>query len=347
MSTSRTTTCGSASTGTASSASLVDKRAGREVVATGARANQLQLLADQPNFFDAWDIDRFAFDQVTDLVALDELEVVEHGPLRAALRMVRTFGSSRLEQWVSLEAGAARLEFRTDVDWHETHQLLKVAFPVAVHAPTATYEIQFGHLQRPTHASTSWDFARFEVCAQQWADLSEGDYGVALLNDCKYGYDVQGNVLRLSLLRAPTWPDPTADRGRHRFTYALLPHAGDLRAGRVVEEARELNDPLTAVAATPGRAPRPASASLVDVDQPGVLVEAVKRADRSPGTVVRLAEVWGRHTGVRLDLWAPVTHTARTDLLERDQAPVPVTDGAVTLDLRPFELVTVRVELAD
>ena len=327
--------------------SIVDKVAEREVVDHGARANRFQLLADHPNFFDAWDIDRFAFDQPTDLVALDDLAVAEHGPLRAGLRMVRRFGDSRIEQIVSLEAGAARLEFRTDVDWHETHQLLKVAFPVAVHASTATYEIQFGHLARPTHASTSWDVARFEVCAQQWADLSEGDYGVALLNDCKYGYDIQGNVLRLSLLRAPTWPDPTADRGHHRFTYALLPHAGDLRAGRVVEHARELNVALDAVAATPHPGPRPPAASLVHVDRPGVEVEAVKRADRASGIVVRLAEVWGRRTPARLELWGPVRGATRTDLLERDQTPLPVADGAVALELRPFELLTVRVELDD
>jgi alpha-mannosidase len=327
--------------------SIVDKRAEREVVAAGARANLFQLHPDHPNFFDAWDIDRFAFDQATDLVALDEVEVVEQGPLRVGLRMVRHFGSSRIDQLVSLEAGTARLEFHTEVDWHESHQLLKVAFPVEIHAPAATYEIQFGHLQRPTHASTSWDFAKFEVCAQQWADLSEGDYGVALLNDCKYGYDIQGNVLRLSLLRAPTWPDPTADRGRHRFTYALLPHAGDLRAGRVVEEARELNLPLEAIPATPRRAPRPPSASLVRVDQPGVLVEAVKRADRSPGIIVRLAEVWGRRTSVHVELWDAATLAVRTDLLERDQAPIPITDGNLALQLRPFELVTARVELAD
>ncbi len=326
--------------------SILDKRVGREVVAAGARANQLQLLDDHPNFFDAWDIDRFAFDQVTDVEALDQLDVVERGPLRAGLRIVRRFGSSRVEQRVSLAAGASRLEFETEVDWHESHQLLKVAFPVAVHAPTATYEIQFGHLPRPTHASTSWDFARFEVCAQQWADLSEGDYGVALLNDCKYGYDVQGHVLRLSLLRAPTWPDPTADRGHHRFTYALLPHPGDLRAGRVVEEARELNDPLTAVATPRHAGPRRAAASLVRVDQPGVLVEAVKCADRSPGVIVRLAEVWGRRTPARLALWSPVTAATRTDLLERDQEPLAVDDGVVPLSLHPFELVTVRLEVA-
>jgi alpha-mannosidase len=327
--------------------SVVDTRAGREVIEAGARANRFQLLADDPNFFDAWDIDRFAFDRATDVVALDEVEVVEDGPLRGGVRMVRHVGSSRIEQVISLEAGSPRLEFRTEVDWHESHQLLKVAFPVAVHAPVATYEIQFGHLQRPTHASTSWDFAKFEVCAQQWADLSEGDYGVALLNDCKYGYDIQGNVMRLSLLRATTWPDPTADRGHHRFTYALLPHTGDLRAGRVVEAARELNLPLEAVPATPSPGARPAAASLVRVDRAGVLVEAVKRADRSPGVIVRLAEVWGRRTAARLELGRPVARAVRTDLLERDQAPLPVTDGDVALELRPFELVTVRVELDD
>ena len=170
--------------------SVYDKVAGREALAPGARANLFQLHPDRPNFFDAWDVDRFAFDTVEELTGLDSIEVVESSPLRVALRVTRSFGSSRVTQRISLATGSSRIDFATEVDWHESHRFLKVAFPVAVHSPRATYEIQFGHLERPTHENTSWDLARFEVSAQQWADLSEGDYGVALLNDCKYGYDV-------------------------------------------------------------------------------------------------------------------------------------------------------------
>lgn len=257
--------------------SVWDKRAGREVLAPGTRGNLFQLHPDYPNEYDAWDVDRFYLEQVSDLEGLDSLEVVERGPLRVALRLVRTFGQSRVTQVISLDAGSGRLDFATEVDRHESHRFLKVAFPVDVRSARATYEIQFGHVERPTHANTSWDVARFEVCAHTWADLSEPGYGVALLNDCKYGYDIRANVMRLSLLRAPTWPDPVADRGHHRFTYALLPHAGDLREAGVIEQARDLNSPLRTVAAGrhDGRGPR--EASFVRLGGPGVVVAAVKR----------------------------------------------------------------------
>lgn len=326
--------------------SIVDKNAEREIVAAGEVANVFQLHPDYPNAFDAWDIDRFAFETVTNLTLLETVTVIDAGPGRAALRFVRRFGDSTIAQEVSLTAGARRIEFATDVDWHESNRLLKVAFPVAVRATEATYEIQFGFVRRGTHANTSWDEARFEVCAQRWADLSESGYGVALLNDCKYGYDVAGNVLRLSLLRAPSWPDPTADRGKHRFTYALLPHAGDHVEGRVGEEARELNTPLVAVATPSGAGPRSSDGSLVSVTGLPLDVAAVKQADRSDGIVIRLVEVNGARGRARLTLWDPIVTAARTDLLERDEAALAVDDdGTVSLDIAPFEIVTLRVEL--
>jgi alpha-mannosidase len=212
-----------------------------------------------------------------------------------------------------------------------------VAFPAAVHAANATYEIQHGHVQRPTHANTSWDEARFEVWAHRWADLSEPGYGVALLNDCKYGYDVRGHTLRLSLLRGPGYPDPDADRGVHRFSYALLPHTGDVRAGRVVEEAEAFNLPIAVRAARvdgPGR--------IVSVDRTGVSVEAVKPADEGRATVVRLCEVHGSRGPATVVLHRPFASVERTDLLERTLAEQPHEGQAVRLELRPFELVTLR-----
>ncbi|MGH9035916.1 MAG: alpha-mannosidase, partial [Acidimicrobiia bacterium] len=206
----------------------------REVLATGRFGNEFHLHEDLPADWDAWDVDREYLDNFRVLDEPAECEVVEAGGLRAALRFRRGFGASTLDQTVVLTAGSRRVDFVTEIDWQEVHKFLKVAFPVAVSADEASFEIQFGHLRRPTHEDTDFERARFEVCAQRWADLSEprvrgvpGDtaYGVALLNDAKYGYDVRGSVLRLSLLRAPTAPDPLCDRGRHRFTYALLPHA--------------------------------------------------------------------------------------------------------------------------
>ena len=259
---------------------------------------------------------------------------------------MREFGASTITQTMRLASGSRRLEFDTEVDWHERHKFLKVAFPVDVLASRATYEIQYGHLERPTHTNTSWDVARFEVCAHRWADLSEPGYGVALLNDCKYGYDIHGNVMRLSLLRSPGWPDPESDQGGHRFSYALFPHAGDLRTAGVVAEAEAFNLPLNVIAVESGPGSMPARSSIVGVDRPNVTVEAVKMADREDAVVVRLCEVWGTRGPVRVTFDRPVQSAARTDVLEREVAALPVTDGYIDLDLRPFELVTLKLELA-
>jgi alpha-mannosidase len=313
------------------------------VLAAGARGNVLQIFEDYPNFYDAWDVDRFTLQHPVDMTTLDELVVTERGPNRASARMTRSFGDSRVTQTISLSAGSTRLDFSTAVDWHESRRLLKVAFPVDIRSHRATYEIQYGHVERPTHTNTSWDLARFEVCAQRWADLSEAGYGVALLNDCKYGYDIHGNVMRLSLLRSPGWPDPESDQGLHRFAYALFPHGGDLREAGVVAEAEAFNMPLVAIPAEAGSAgTRPVAASIVRADQPNVTVEAVKKADREDALVVRVSEVWGARGRVELSTTLPVQWVTRVDVLEREVAGLPCVDGMVELDLKPFEIVTLK-----
>ena len=314
--------------------SVWDHEADREVLADGRRGNLFQLHEDYPRHFDAWDVERQYFDHVTDLVAADAVEITERDPLRAAIRITRSFEQSSLTQTMRLAAGSRRLEFHTEVDWQHRHRFLKVAFPVAVRSTRATYEIQHGHIERPTVENTSWDVARFEVCGHRWADLSETGYGVALLNDCKYGYDIRGDVLRLSLLRGPGYPDPDADRGAHRFAYALLPHAGDL--AEVIREAEWFNLPLTVMA---GGGP---GGQVVSVDRPGVSIEAVKWADRSEGVVVRLCEVLGSRGRVRVTLHRPFEEVHRTDLLERDVSRLAHEGQTVELSLRPFELVTLR-----
>ena len=317
--------------------SVRDLVAGRQVLADGERGNLFQLHDDHPRAFDAWDVDRTYLDQVTDVVAVDCIELVERHPLRGGVRFIRSFGASTITQIMRLQAGSRRLEFHTDVEWHERHRFLKVAFPVSVRSTRATYEIQHGHLERPTVTNTSWDEARFEVCGHRWADLSEPGYGVALLNESKYGYDILGHTIRLSLLRAPGFPDPEADQGSHHFAYALLPHEGDLRDAGVVAEAEHFNLPLSLVA---GRG----EGRVVSVDRPSVSVEAVKWADRSDAVVVRLCEVWGSRGPVRVTLHRPFVSVTRTDLLERPVSPLASRDGTVELELRPFELVTLAFD---
>jgi len=319
--------------------SIWDKHAQREVLS--APGNLLQLHDDNPSRWDAWDLDVEYLDSVTDLTELAEQSIEEPGGLRGAVRFTREFGRSRLTQRMVLDADSRVLRFECEADWHEVHRLLKVAFPVAVSAREATYEIQFGHLRRPTHSDTSQAAAMFEVCAQRWADLGDGHYGVALLNDCKHGYDIHGSVMRLSLLRAPTHPDPTADQGRHQFTYALMPHLGGFREAGVIEASEDLNAPLRTVFSNLGEG---AAASLLEVDTRQVIVEAVKRAEDSNATIVRLYEAWGRPCRARIKTTLPHRRAWLCDLLERERSEVQVSDGEVELDFTPFKVLTLKLE---
>ncbi|MFH8982287.1 alpha-mannosidase [Streptomyces varsoviensis] len=324
--------------------SVRDVTAGREVLAPGARGNLLQLHPDHPNQYDAWDIDRHYRHRHTDLTDAVSVELTAAGPLRAEVTVVRTFGASRVEQAVRLDAGAGRLDIVTEADWHESEKVLKAAFPLDVHAERSAAEIQFGHVHRPTHTNTSWDAARFEICAHRWLRVAEAGYGVALLNDSTYGHDVTraphahglglGTTVRLTLLRAPHSPDPETDQGTHRFAYALLPGA---TVGDAVEEGLALNLPLRAAAA-------PARPPLVAVSDPAITVEAVKAAeDRSGDVVVRLYESRGGRADGVLRTGFPFTRAEVTDLLERPLETAELTGGGVAVSLRPFQILTLRL----
>ena len=266
-----------------------------------------------------------------------DLEAVHLDP--DAVRFVRRFGESQLWQRMVLDGRVLR--FETQVDWHERHKMLKVAFPVTISSPKATYEVQFGHVERPTHWDTPKAQAMFEVCAQRWAHLGDGDYGVALLNDSKHGHDIRGSVMRLSLLRGPTHPDPTADQGMHTFTYALMPHPGDFRQAGVIQAAEDLNSPLRVV---PTNLPTGTSRSLVEVDTPQVVVEAIKRAEDSEAVIVRLYEAWGRSCTARIRTTLPASRAFLCDLLERNIEAVSVQDGVIELELSPFKILTLKLE---
>ncbi|MFN3168199.1 MAG: alpha-mannosidase [Phycisphaeraceae bacterium] len=333
--------------------SVIDHRAdGRQVLAAlpgvdRVCGNVLMLHHDRPNKWDAWDIDPYVGQAVDRLDGPASVAVIQDTPLRAGVELVYRFGGSTLTQRVVMRAASARIDFETEVDWQERHRLLKVAFPVAVRSERAAYEVQFGAVERPTHANTSWDLARFEVCAHRWADLSEGGsaasggYGVALMNDCKYGYDVRDHVMRLSLLRAPIEPDPQADRGRHTFTYALYPHPGDRAEAGVAREARNLNSPMRVVACAPDHAT--ARHSWFRVDRPAVVIDTVKLAEDGGGLVVRLYEAYGTRGRARLTVPASIARAALADLLEQAQQALTVDDAGVCFDYGPYQIVTVRL----
>ncbi|HML21354.1 MAG TPA: alpha-mannosidase [Aggregatilinea sp.] len=321
---------------------IVDKVAGRDVLPQGALANQFQAFEDRPLNWDAWDIDIFYEDKQWTADPATSVEVVA-GPLRATLKITRRILHSEYTQWISLDHNSPQIRVETDIDWRERHMLLKVAFPVEILAPQATYEIQWGNVQRPTHRNTSWDWARFESAAQKWSDLSEGDYGVSLLNDCKYGYDIHANVMRLSLLRSPTMPDPEADQGRHRFAYALLPHAGSWQ-GQTPRAAYALNDPLIAATGR-GGAPTPLT-PLLAVDAPNVVIETVKRAEDGNGLIVRLYESQRQRGTITLTAGFDLRSAAITNLIEDDQAALPCDGRQVTLPVKPYQIVTLRLVAA-
>ena len=329
--------------------SVYDRTADREVLAPGARGNLLQLHPDHPNQWDAWDIDRHYRRRHTDLTAAESVELVEPGPLRAVVRVVRAFGDgSRITQDLVLRAGSRRLDVVTEVDWHESEKVLKAAFGLDVHAERASSEVQFGHVHRPTHANTSWDAARFETCAHRFVHVAESGYGVAVLNDSTYGHDTgrtahaggTGTTVRLTLLRAPHSPDPETDQGVHRFRYALLPGAA---IGDAVAEGLALNLPLRVGGAASEALLRP----LLHVDDPAVTVESVKLADdRSGDVVVRLYESRGGRAAGTLTTAFPAGPALVTDLLERPQGPAetaPGPDGGIAVRLRPFQILTLRI----
>ncbi|MCK0166713.1 glycosyl hydrolase-related protein [Jannaschia sp. S6380] len=316
--------------------SVTDKRTGRELLAPGEDGNQLWAFEDRPVSWDAWDIDPFFEDRAERIGPPESVEVAETGPLRAAIHLTWRWRNSRIVQHVRLAAGSPRLDFVTEVDWHEQHTLFKVAFPVDVLSPRATYEIQWGEIERPTHRNTSWDAARFEVPAQRWAELGEGGFGVALLNDCKHGYDIHGNVMRLSLIKSATSPDPQADQGRHVLTYAVMAHSGDLY--RVRDEARRLGHPPIAI---PGRQPggvRP----LVSCVSTNVVLETLKPAEDGDGFILRLYEAGRRRGPVTISFSQTMEEVHRCDLLERDGERVRHACRECTLNLAPFEIVSLR-----
>jgi len=320
---------------------IYDKTAAREVLS--GIANQFQAFEDRPMNWDAWDVDIFFDDKMWLSDPASGVEVVEAGPLRATLEIHRRVLHSDYVQRISLAYNSPQLDFDTTIDWRERHILLKVAFPVEILTPVATYDIQWGNVQRPTHHNTSWDWARFETCAQKWVDLSEGDYGVSLLNDCKYGHDIRDKVMRISLLRAPTYPDPEADQGEHRFAYSLLPHAGGWNESTIAA-AYGLNDPL--IVWEGGKSAitqQPAASGLISSDHANIIVETVKRAEDGNGIIVRLYESQRRRGNVKLTTSFSLKSVTRTNLLEDDQEAVAVDGSSIDLYVKPYEIVTLRL----
>ncbi len=330
--------------------------------------NHLMLYEDRPHAWDAWELDPGYEQKVvwTNDSPARAIEVVTEHPLRAEVRVTHAVGATTIVQTFRLDAASPRLDVINEIDWREKHRILRAIFPVDVMCQQASYDVQFGVVQRPTHANTSWDAAKMECCAHRWMDASEPGFGVALLSDSKYGFsciaddaDPDGGcgvVLGLSLLRSPTHPDPDADQGRHRFTYALLPHEGDWRAAEVDRHAEALNMPLVGFhASKPTAGVNPSTLAQwapVSINTEGacsVQIHAVKPCENEPSAmIVRLSECRGAKGTAELTWQIPAGSVIAVDAIEREDQPHIATDlsheGSTTrLHLRAWEIITLKV----
>ncbi len=318
--------------------SIFDKETQRELAA--GPCNSFRMYKDVPSRFDAWDIDSMVEQTPVALEAPATIDVVTEGPLVAAVFVKRTLHNSEMTQRISLRRGSRRVTFRTAINWQERHKLLKVAFPVDVHANEGIHEIQFGHIRRPNHRSRPFDADRFEVSNHKWTALAEENRGCAVLNDCKYGVNVLGNTIALTLLKSALAPDMTADQGLHVFYYAFYAWNGSFADCDVVREGYDLNVPVQTAPGGGG------TASLFAVDVPNVIIETVKPAeDGSSDIIVRLYEAKRMATRCTLTTTLPLGAAAQTDMLENVQAVLPCAGGVIPLEFRPFEVKTVRLAL--
>jgi alpha-mannosidase len=324
--------------------SIRDKEYGREVIPQGQNANDLRLYDDQG---DAWDF-RQDYRQTGGLpLPLAEITEFSDGPTTGFI-MRYIFGDSILTQRVVLTQGSRRIDFATSVDWKESGKMLRTSFPVDIRSDSASCEIQFGYLKRSTHRNTMWDYAKDEICAHQWVDLSEPDYGVALLNDCKYGHRVEGNVLDLNLLRSSSYPDPEADRAEHVFIYSLYPHKGDHVQAEVYKRGYELNVSMRTVAdKASGFAEKlPDTYSFLQSDHSNVMIETVKKAEDGEDLIVRLYETAGTHLQTKLKMGFELSEVWLADLMEAKIEQLHPEDGAFRLSFTPFEIKTLRLATA-
>ncbi|MDK2907476.1 MAG: alpha-mannosidase [Petrotoga sp.] len=324
---------------------LYDKENKREVLEEGKLGNVLQAFEDKPYFFDAWDISPYFNEKMKEVTDLIEAKVEEVNPLKGVLQFSWRFYDSTIKQRVIVYNHTRRIDFDTHVDWKERQVLLKTAFPVNIRSTKATYNIQFGNIERSTTNNTSWDIAKFEVPAQKWADLSETNYGVSLLNDCKHGYDIKENVMRLTLLRSPIEPDETADRTEHIFIYSLLPHAGTWRDSRVIQESYKLNYPVIVKKLEKNEeGSLPDNFSFIKVHDPDVVIETIKKAEDDDSVLVRLFEGKGsRKSEVEIEFFRSIKKAVECNLIEQEEKELTFKDNKIVFNITPYEIKTFKV----
>lgn len=322
--------------------SIYDKECDREVLKAGEKGNLLRMYEDKPMHYDCWDIDMYYSEKYWDAEKADKIQWTEEGPVRATLEIQRTISNSVIKQEIHFYADSRRIDFSTWVDWKEHQHLLKVHFPVNIHSDEATFEVQFGNLKRKIHGNTSWDEARFESCGQKWMDISEGHYGVSLLNDCKYGYSAKDSNIALTLIKSGIDPNKTADQEEHVFTYALYPHKEMWSAAGTVQEAYKLNQPAYA---TKGEL-KNTGKSFISTDKDNIIIETVKPAENGDGIIVRLYDCENSLTKATLTFAEGMLESVEEcNLMEEKEADIEACGNSFTVSVKPYEIKTYRVRL--
>lgn len=326
-------------------ASLIDRRTGRSVAPQGEPLNRLIVYEDRPFEHRAWNVQAYYTEKSWVLSDVSHAEVLECGPVRAVVLVERKFLHSVIRQYITAYAELDRIDIRNEIDWDDSYLLLKADFPVDVNAVKATFDIQFGNIERVTHENTLWDFAQFESCAHKWADLSDNSFGLAVLNDCKYGYSAKDGHIALTLLRSANDPQPKQDCTHHTFTYSLYPHAGPAAISRVVQEGYSLNCPLYTMFSNAQKGAWPERFSLACVDSDNIILETVKRAEDSDALILRLYETWNRATDCSIRFGRLMEMAAQCDMMEENEALLQVEGNRLRLHFRPFEIKTLKVRL--
>jgi len=318
---------------------IFDKENQREVLAPGHKGNHFRLYEDIPNLWDAWDIDAF-YEEVSPtspkLLAIDS---VQEGEVFKAINIKFEEQHYAINQWIKIYSHSRRIDFETSIEWHEQNRMLRVEFPVNVRSSRASFEIQYGHVFRNTHENTNWDLAQFEVVAHKWADISQPNYGVGIMNDCKYGHKIKGNVISLNLLRSPKTPDPESDMHLHEFKYSLYPHSGDLVQSDLIRQAYEFNIPME-VSATTGEVQDTDATSFVETTGENVIIEVIKKSEKHDGVLIRAYESKGYDAKVDFKFGRPIKDAKLVNLMERELENLEATDDLVRLNFKPFEIHT-------
>ena len=321
--------------------SLFDKEACRETVLQGSYFNEFQAFEDYPFNYDAWELSEYYKSKKYVLDDNAEITQIVDGS-RSGFRIRKHYMDSVIEQDMWLYSTVKRIDFDTRIDWHQKHQVLKVAFPIDVHANEAKYEIQYGYVARPTHSNTSWDEAKFEVCGHRWADMSENGFGFSLFNDCKYGFNAEGSVMKLTVLKSASYPYPAADEGEHVLSYAITTHNGSIAESNIVQQAHLFNQPMYASKIKKQEGSLGESFSLVSCDNKNVIIDTVKKAEDSSDMIVRLYETYNSRNTVKVSVAGDFKEAYLCDLMENQLEKLELNDGTVTVPVKNFEIVTVK-----